>query len=331
MFRAIVWGLVLLAPLPVAWSGEEKKADAKNGVKGLNVEAELTADDPKEGGKHCKVYDFKMEQSKTYVIDMISLAGNPGKFDPYLILKDSNGRILAQDDDGGGFPNAQITFTPTKSDTYKIVATTLGGGTGKYRLTVGPASGALAAFKSMQKEFQQQLMAKYSELYSKVHAEMAPAYVERLEKFVRANKADPAVKLAENEINNMLNVLSQSGSPAAAKLLRSMLEKTTDPARKGQLSLMLGQGLRGAYENAYREGDKDKAAKIAAEAEDLLGRAKEAGGNFARQADDALFLLQKLSVGKVAPDIDGEDMEGKKFKLSDYRGKVVVIDYWAFW
>jgi thiol-disulfide isomerase/thioredoxin len=33
----------------------------------------------------------------------------------------------------------------------------------------------------------------------------------------------------------------------------------------------------------------------------------------------------------VAPEIEGEDLEGRKFKLSDYRGKVVVLDFWADW
>jgi len=38
-----------------------------------------------------------------------------------------------------------------------------------------------------------------------------------------------------------------------------------------------------------------------------------------------------FAVGKVAPDISGEDIDGKAFKLSDYRGKVVVIDFWGDW
>jgi hypothetical protein len=331
MFRAIVWGLVLLVPLPVARSGEEKKTDSKGAVKGLNLEAEVTTDDPKELGKNYKVHPFKMEQGKTYVIDMISLVGDPGKFNPFLIVKDSNGRLVAQDDDGGGFPNAQIVFTAYRQDTYKIVATTLRGGTGKYRLTVQPASGALAEFKSIQKDFQQEFAAKYQELYAKAYGEMAVPYLEKLEKFAAANKKGAAAKMAEQEMNNIVNILMQTRSPAVTKILRRMLDKTTDPAKKGQLSLQLAQGMRDTYETAYRAGEKDKATKIAAEAEDLLVGAKKAGGPLARQADDALFLFQKLSVGKVAPDIEGEDMEGKKFKLSDYRGKVVVIDYWAFW
>lgn len=38
-----------------------------------------------------------------------------------------------------------------------------------------------------------------------------------------------------------------------------------------------------------------------------------------------------LAIGKVAPDIVGEDIDGQSFKLSDYRGKVVVLDFWGNW
>ncbi len=38
-----------------------------------------------------------------------------------------------------------------------------------------------------------------------------------------------------------------------------------------------------------------------------------------------------LAIGKVAPEISGVDVDGRKFKLSDYRGKVVVLDFWGDW
>ena len=43
-----------------------------------------------------------------------------------------------------------------------------------------------------------------------------------------------------------------------------------------------------------------------------------------------LFELRNLAVGKAAPEIEGEDVDGVKFKLSDYRGKVVLLDFWSF-
>ncbi len=37
------------------------------------------------------------------------------------------------------------------------------------------------------------------------------------------------------------------------------------------------------------------------------------------------------AVGTMAPDITGPDTDGVEFKLSDYRGKVVMIDFWGNW
>ena len=39
----------------------------------------------------------------------------------------------------------------------------------------------------------------------------------------------------------------------------------------------------------------------------------------------------ELAAGKEAPEIEGEDVDGEKFKLSDYRGKVVLLDFWGHW
>ena len=35
-----------------------------------------------------------------------------------------------------------------------------------------------------------------------------------------------------------------------------------------------------------------------------------------------------MFAAKEAPDIEGQDQGGKRFKLSDYRGKVVLLDFW---
>ena len=50
-----------------------------------------------------------------------------------------------------------------------------------------------------------------------------------------------------------------------------------------------------------------------------------------KAAKNNLFELRNLSIGKVAPDIVGEDVDGTPMKLSDYRGKVVVLDFWGDW
>ena len=38
-----------------------------------------------------------------------------------------------------------------------------------------------------------------------------------------------------------------------------------------------------------------------------------------------------LDVGNEAPEIEAEDLDGEVFKLSDYRGKVVLLDFWGNW
>src|SRR5438477_7883977 len=38
-----------------------------------------------------------------------------------------------------------------------------------------------------------------------------------------------------------------------------------------------------------------------------------------------------LAVGKPAPSLEGADVDGKFLGLSDFRGKVVAVDFWATW
>jgi len=49
------------------------------------------------------------------------------------------------------------------------------------------------------------------------------------------------------------------------------------------------------------------------------------------KAEGALFEARNLQIGDMSPDIEGVDAEGITFKLSDYRGQVVVLDFWGFW
>ena len=48
-------------------------------------------------------------------------------------------------------------------------------------------------------------------------------------------------------------------------------------------------------------------------------------------ATQKLYASENLRVGDVAPEVEGEDVDGKKFKLSDYRGKVVFFNFWGDW
>jgi thiol-disulfide isomerase/thioredoxin len=61
--------------------------------------------------------------------------------------------------------------------------------------------------------------------------------------------------------------------------------------------------------------------------ERLLARKKTLG----QEAEARLDEMFNLAVGKSAPEIDGVDIEGNPLKLSDYKGKVVVLVFWGTW
>lgn len=55
------------------------------------------------------------------------------------------------------------------------------------------------------------------------------------------------------------------------------------------------------------------------------------GQTIAEAATAELFELQHLSIGQVPPEIEGTDLDGEAMTLSQYRGKVVLLVFWASW
>jgi hypothetical protein len=89
------------------------------------------------------------------------------------------------------------------------------------------------------------------------------------------------------------------------------------------------------YMDALKQQDR---AKVIKEAETLYERVIEKYSDVkvpqyestaSEQAKTELFEVRHLAIGKEAPDMEGVDQDGKQFKLSDYRGKVVLIYFWS--
>ena len=55
------------------------------------------------------------------------------------------------------------------------------------------------------------------------------------------------------------------------------------------------------------------------------------GSTFGQKATAALFEAEYLQVGLPVPDIASIDETNAAFNLSDYKGKVVLVDFWGFW
>ena len=95
------------------------------------------------------------------------------------------------------------------------------------------------------------------------------------------------------------------------------------------------EGLFGRdYIDALQRQDR---AKVMKEAESLYEQASDKYGDVKLPYNETvgevartdLFEIRHLTVGKVETDIEGEDQDGQRFKLSDYRGKVVLLYFWS--
>jgi thiol-disulfide isomerase/thioredoxin len=144
------------------------------------------------------------------------------------------------------------------------------------------------------------------------------------------------------------------------KVLRALAEKNPRRAVRGLAGLFLARHLTGmasmvqTLQLPEEMADKEMAESLAPETIKRL-KARDAG-QLRKEAekwfeqvkakygdidyDDQtlkslagaeLYFLRHLSVGSKALDIEGEDIAGKKMKLSDFRGKVVVLNFWASW
>jgi hypothetical protein len=142
-------------------------------------------------------------------------------------------------------------------------------------------------------------------------------------------------RMKPDRIAQLCQALSYSTDQVSETLFRVLLEKDSRPEVQGLASLALAQVLKRRLEMTPA-GSEATASQVRAESEKLLRRASDqfgnvklaGGGTVGDKARLELDDILHLSVGKVAPEIEGQDQDGKRFKLSDYRGKVVLLDFW---
>jgi thiol-disulfide isomerase/thioredoxin len=142
---------------------------------------------------------------------------------------------------------------------------------------------------------------------------------------IRDHLGDP--KLGAN-----CQLLSLRGTPAAEKLAKAVLASSSDHKLQSDAILALAQFYKAKSEaEDVAPVEAEKYGKAAEEQyERLLNTYADVKG-ISEQAKPELFELRHLGLGKEAPNIFGNDSAGKKFTLADYRGKVVLLDFWADW
>lgn len=127
------------------------------------------------------------------------------------------------------------------------------------------------------------------------------------------------------------------------KVLKETVAKHPEHAVRGQALYALGENYRERAQPPQEKRSEKEQAKYFAEAARCFREVTEKYAD-ARTPDGREKLGDKaaaelirirnipnLKVGKRAPEIEGEDIDGKQFKLGDYRGKVVLLDFWGHW
>jgi hypothetical protein len=134
-------------------------------------------------------------------------------------------------------------------------------------------------------------------------------------------------------IEQVCEKLSSGRSPNDADTLKLILEKSANPRGKAAALLAMSQNLSARIDAL--DDKVEQTDKLADEAEKLLTRAVALSGTdfpkLKSSAERQLRVLRTMRVGKVAAEIRGTDLDEKEFKLSDYRGKVVLLDFWGNW
>jgi hypothetical protein len=163
---------------------------------------------------------------------------------------------------------------------------------------------------------------------TEVQAEGDKLLKEFTDKHVAAVKPERLAILCRN--------LGYSDDKGSEDLLRTLLEKDARREVQGVACLSLAQVLK-RRANAMPPAEAKAAGTLRTECEKLLERAADKyadvkmayRGTVGAKAKSELFDLRHLGVGNSAPDVEGVDQDGKKFKLGDYKGKVVLLDFWS--
>ncbi|NGZ26866.1 MAG: hypothetical protein G8345_08250 [Magnetococcales bacterium] len=86
---------------------------------------------------------WQMQLSAGVTYSFVQNTTTNSTLDPFLRLLNSSGTELALNDDGGGYPNALLLYTPTSSGTYYLSAQGYGSTSGGYAISVVQPSSIL--------------------------------------------------------------------------------------------------------------------------------------------------------------------------------------------
>lgn len=128
-----------------------------------------------------------------------------------------------------------------------------------------------------------------------------------------------AWSLAFNSISNAYIGSGIKSEDDYIALLKRLHGTLTHPRSQGALWLELADHYRS-------EGESEQAKKLLQEVVSL-----DADSIMTDLALGHLYEMESLNIGQQAPDFEATTIRGKRVSLSDLRGQVVLIEFWATW
>ncbi len=158
------------------------------------------------------------------------------------------------------------------------------------------------------------------------------------DKAKKARQLVIAHHLTKPHIKKVLPMLAQAGDEASEALLKKVAEKNEDKECQAIATLSVGMMSQAAAKLTSGDDKLDKLKKAAewfTKAKEKFADVPHQNSTVGKIADARLAALKvsgNLEVGKPMPDISGEGIDGKSFKLSEAaKGKVVMLTFWATW
>lgn len=146
--------------------------------------------------------------------------------------------------------------------------------------------------------------------------EVRAKLVELYGRLVREHRAQPWF---EDVLAEMSGDAKTIGADDLEKLGEAALAGAEDANVRGATLYYVGAGLVSIDE------------KERGEAMFRRLRAELGSSMWAALLDPEAYAEEHLQIGKTVPEIERADTDGVAFKLSDYRGKVVMLDFWGDW
>jgi thiol-disulfide isomerase/thioredoxin len=154
--------------------------------------------------------------------------------------------------------------------------------------------------------------------------------------------------LTSPRVLELLNSFSQDRPGTRRSFAEDVAEKHADRAVRGKASLALGRmdriylvdGLKDRPSFGGRLGTPDTLRSRAREYLERVVKnyadipSDDEGETLGELANDELAGLDnigRLEIGKVAPDIVGEDLDGMPLKMTASSGKVTLLVFWGTW